>query len=60
MTGVLGHSEGGTIALMLGASGDADFVVSLAGAAIRGDSILVGQNRAMLRLSGVPANIAEA
>lgn len=39
---------------MLGASATPILSVSLAGAAIRGDSILVGQNRAMLRLSGVP------
>ncbi|MDE6490940.1 MAG: CocE/NonD family hydrolase [Muribaculaceae bacterium] len=58
--GVLGHSEGGTIALMLGASGGADFVISMAGAAIRGDSILAGQNKALLLLSGIPDHIAEA
>ena len=30
-TGVLGHSEGGTIAFILGAKGQADFIVSMGG-----------------------------
>ena len=34
--GVLGHSEGGTIAFMIGAGGEADFVISLAGMAESG------------------------
>ena len=34
--GILGHSEGGTIAMMLAAEGKADFIVSLAGMAISG------------------------
>lgn len=46
--GALGHSEGGTIAFILGADGDADFVVSLAGAAVSGDSILLKQNERIL------------
>ena len=33
--GVIGHSEGGTIALMLAAEGQADFIVSLSGADFR-------------------------
>lgn len=35
--GVLGHSEGGTIALMLAAEGKVDFVVSLAGNVVSGE-----------------------
>lgn len=53
--GVLGHSEGGTIAFMLGSGREADFVVSLAGSALRGDSIMVMQNRSFLTTSGVPS-----
>lgn len=60
LIGALGHSEGGTIAFMLGASGETDFIISMAGAAIRGDSILTGQNKAMLLTSGIPVDIAEA
>ncbi len=42
--GVLGHSEGGTIAFMLGAEGKTDFIVSLAGMAISGKETLMRQN----------------
>lgn len=38
--GVLGHSEGGLIAFMLGGKGVVDFIVSLAGPGVSGDSIL--------------------
>lgn len=47
--GVIGHSEGGTIAYMLAADGSADFIISLAGPALRGDSTLLLQNEALLR-----------
>ena len=56
--GVLGHSEGGTIAFMLGAKQNVDFIVSLAGAAARGVDILVGQNKAILPLKGIPQEMA--
>lgn len=46
--GILGHSEGGSIAFMLAAQGKADFVVSLAGPAVKGDSLLLEQNKALL------------
>ena len=59
-TGVLGHSEGGTIAFILGAEGKADFIVSMAGAAVRGDLILVEQNRAALSLAGMPEDAVNA
>lgn len=51
--GVLGHSEGGTIAFMMGANASVDFVISLAGTAINGIDVIVGQNAAMLQLNGV-------
>ena len=54
--GVLGHSEGGLIAFMLGAQGKADFIVSMAGPGIKGDSLLAEQQNAQLRLYGKPAN----
>lgn len=41
--GVIGHSEGGTIAYMLGAKKDIDFAIALAGTALRGDSIIAKQ-----------------
>jgi len=57
--GVLGHSEGGSIAFMLGGAGKTDFIVSMAGPAVRCDSILIGQNRRMLALSGIPAKTCD-
>lgn len=52
--GVLGHSEGGTIALMLAADKKADFIVSLAGMVISGKETLLDQNRRALAEAGVP------
>ena len=57
--GVLGHSEGGSIAFMLGARGKADFIVSMAGPGVSGKDILLAQNRMGLTQSGVPANITD-
>ena len=57
--GVLGHSEGGLIAFMLASAGKADFIVSLAGPAVRGDVLLAEQNKALLRLSGLPEEVCE-
>lgn len=51
--GVLGHSEGGTIAFMLGADGEADFIVSLAGLAISGKEALLWQNSHALEQSAL-------
>ena len=51
--GVLGHSEGGTIALMLAEDGQADFVVSLAGMVVSGAETLLAQNRRALTQAGV-------
>ena len=47
--GVLGHSEGGTIAMMIAAENKADFIVSLAGMAISGAETLLWQNRVALK-----------
>lgn len=52
--GVIGHSEGGTIAMMLAAEHKVDFMVSLAGAAASGKEILLAQNRVMLASMGMP------
>lgn len=50
--GIIGHSEGGEIAFMLGAREKVDFLVSLAGPGVQGDSILVRQNNNALRKAG--------
>ncbi len=51
--GVLGHSEGGSIALMLAAEGKADFAVSLAGMVVSGAETLLWQNRRALEQAGI-------
>lgn len=42
-TGIIGHSEGGTIAFMIAAQQKTDFIISMAAPAQRGDSILIYQ-----------------
>lgn len=54
--GVLGHSEGGSIALMLAAGGEADFVISLAGMVVSGAETLLEQNRRALLGAGISQN----
>ena len=53
--GVIGHSEGGTIALMLAAEKKVDFIVSLAGMVVSGAETLLWQNRIALAAAGFPA-----
>ena len=57
--GVIGHSEGGTIALLLAAEGEADFIVSLAGNVVSGAETLLWQNRIALSGAGVPAETVD-
>lgn len=57
--GVLGHSEGGIISYMLAARGKADFVVSLAGPVLPGDSVLLMQNRDLLTAAGLDKDNVE-
>lgn len=56
--GVLGHSEGGMIAFMLAADKKPDFIVSMAGPGINGDTLLAEQRNALLKLKGIPANVS--
>lgn len=51
--GVLGHSEGGTIALMLAADSIPDFAISLAGMAESGRATLMRQNARSLDKAGL-------
>lgn len=55
--GVIGHSEGGLIAFMLAADGRTDFIVSMAGTGVKGDTIIAGQSNDALRRTGRPANV---
>lgn len=50
--GILGHSEGGSIAFMLGAKGKIDFVISMAGIGVKGDTALTAQANKILELTG--------
>jgi pimeloyl-ACP methyl ester carboxylesterase len=56
--GLLGHSEGGAIAFMLAANKQTDFIISLAGPGVKGDTLLAAQNNRILSLSGMPANMS--
>ena len=57
--GIVGHSEGGTIALMLAAESKADFIVSLAGMAASGRETLLQQNRLALQAAGMTPDVVE-
>jgi pimeloyl-ACP methyl ester carboxylesterase len=51
--GVLGHSEGGDVAALLGATDPhVAFIVSMAGPAVRGYDLLVTQNQRLQQLQG--------
>ena len=50
--GILGHSEGGSIAFMLGSKGKVDFVISMAGIGVKGDTALTAQANKILELTG--------
>ena len=56
--GILGHSEGGSIAYMLGAGGNADFIVSLAGPACKVDTLMMLQLNKLSRLQGAKGDVA--
>ena len=55
--GILGHSEGGAIAFMLGAQQKPDFVISLAGPGVKGDTLLAAQANRILALHGMPESM---
>lgn len=57
--GVLGHSEGGTIGLMLGENQKVDFIINLAGMAVSGKETLLDQNRHALTQAGYPQQVIE-
>ena len=55
--GILGHSEGGAIAFMLGAQQKPDFIISLAGPGVKGDTLLAAQANRILALHGMPESM---
>ena len=58
--GMLGHSEGGTIALMAAAEGKTDFIVTLAAMAVSGKETMIAQNRSVLTAAGTTPEMTEA
>lgn len=57
--GVIGHSEGGTIALMLAGGRKIRFAVSMAGAIAPLREVLLAQNRASFEKSGLAPELVE-
>lgn len=57
--GVLGHSEGGTIAFMMGEKRSVDFLISLAGGAAKGIDVLIGQNEALMKQQGIAPKVTD-
>lgn len=55
--GILGHSEGGSIAFMLGAQKLTGFIVTLASPGVKGDTLMVEQYNRICSLSGQPAKM---
>ena len=52
--GLLGHSEGGTVAFILAAKNqDVAYVVSMAGTGIKGDSIILKQAELLMKANGM-------
>ena len=57
--GLAGHSEGGTIAFLLAGEGKTDFIISLAGTSTDGATVLVEQNRKILKGNGIPESAVD-
>lgn len=57
--GVLGHSEGGTIAMMLASDKAVDFAISLAGMTVSGKELLLRQNRDALAGMGLSTDLVD-
>ena len=57
--GIIGHSEGGQIAYMLGAEKSADYIISIAGPSILGFQTIAFQNKIALLKSGIDETTAE-
>lgn len=55
--GILGHSEGAVIAFMLGALGEPDFIISMGGPGVKGDTLLTSQVNKILELNQSPMRV---
>lgn len=58
--GVLGHSEGGTVAIVLAGEKIPDFIVTLAAMAVPGKQTLLKQNRHLLERNGISKDECDA
>ena len=58
--GILGHSEGGSIAYMLGAGSNADFIVSLAGPACKFDTLMMLQLNGLSKVQGAKEDVVHS
>lgn len=58
--GMLGHSEGASIGFMLASKGEIDYLISMAGIGVKGDSALCEQCNAINKLQGVNHKISVA
>lgn len=56
--GVLGHSEGASVAFMLGARHKVDFILSLGGIGVKGDTALTAQVNRISELYGQPSHVS--
>lgn len=57
--GILGHSEGGMIAFMLGAKKIPDFIIGIGAPSVSGDSILLFQSGSEMRRAGIPEQVVD-
>ncbi|MBR3830922.1 MAG: alpha/beta hydrolase [Muribaculaceae bacterium] len=60
--GIIGHSEGGLIAVINAAThpNDVDFIVTLAGPYVKGKDILIKQNHLASEMAGMPLSESQA
>lgn len=58
--GMLGHSEGASIGFMLASKGEIDYLISMAGIGVKGDSALCEQCNAINKLQGIDRKISVA
>lgn len=58
--GVLGHSEGGLVAYILGSKGSTDFIVSLAGPACKTDTMMMVQLNGIAHVQGAGTDIVNS
>lgn len=56
--GCLGHSEGGAITFLLASRKKVDFIISMAGPGVKGDTLLAAQSNRIMQLSGMTGSMS--